>query len=150
MIRHFHIKPKVIANRNTKLIKHSIFSPGGMFDGGDIMGADYPSYMSDVQTDGSWTAQDVSTYTDAGVDPTIGSGGNWLGTLGNVVNDAFKAYQIAQTPTSYRPAAPTSPAAIAARSQATLANQQSSQKNNLMMFGVIIVVGIIIYLVVKK
>lgn len=121
----------------------TLFSPGSILGDTSINGVNYDSYSPDVSID---NPPDASQYTDAGTDPTSGGGGDWAATLGTVVNDAFSAYQIAQTPTAYRAASPGSPAAIAAKAQATQAKTQST----LLMIGGIIVVIVVLYFVFKK
>lgn len=121
----------------------SIFSAGSLLGDGPISGQDSSLYTTDVFNS---SGNDASQYTDSGQDPTQGNGGNFLSTLGTVVNDAFKAYSISQTPTSYRSAAPNSPAAIQASSAAATAKTT----NTLIMFGGLIVIVVVLYVLFKK
>jgi hypothetical protein len=81
-----------------------------------------------------------------GQDPTSGGGGNFLSSLSSVVDDAFKAYQISQTPTNYRAASPQSPAALQIQAQAA----QSKSTSQMLLIGGIIAIILVLYLVLKK
>ena len=79
----------------------TLFSTGNLLSDSTINGADQSGYFSDVGSD--FVPVDNSTYTDAGADPTTGNDSpNFLSGLDTALNDAFKAYAIAQTPTSQR------------------------------------------------
>ena len=121
----------------------SIFSAGSILGDGPISGQDSSLYTPSVFDS---PGNDSSQYSDAGQDPTSGSGGNFLSTLGSVVNDAFAAYQISQTPTSYRAANPNSPAAMQIRAQTA----QQKTTSQLLIIGGVIVIVVVLYLVLKK
>lgn len=120
----------------------SIFSAGSLVGDSALNGQDSALYTPDVFYS---SGPDNSNYTDEGQDPTGGSGGNFLGTLDAVVNDAFKAYTISQTPAQYRTISPQSPAALQARANA----QSNVNTATLLKIGLIIAVAIGIYLIVK-
>lgn len=130
---------------NTKTEKHggSIFSAGSLIGDSTITGQDSSLYTPDVSID---NPPDNSQYSDAGQDPTSGGGGDFLSTLGQVANDAFKAYTVSQTPTSYRAAAPGSPAAIAAKASAA----KTQTTTTLLLVGGIVIVALVLYFVFKK
>jgi len=120
-----------------------MFGLDGMFGNPTISGANADTYAPNVSIG---NPPDNSQYTDYGQDPESGGGGDWASTLGVVVNDAFRAYQISQTPTPYRAAAPGSPASI----QAVAAAQAAKTQNTVMVLGVIVILGIILYMLFKK
>lgn len=124
----------------------SIFSAGSLLGDSPITGQDSSLYTTPVFDS---PGNDASQYTDAGQDPTSGSGGNFLSTLDSVVNDAFKAYTVASTPTSYRAAQPGSPAAIQSQAQAT-ALKSSQQNSQILLIGGILVVIVVLFLLFKK
>jgi hypothetical protein len=132
-------------SRNTKTEKHggSIFSAGSLLGDSSLNGSDSSLYTPDVSID---NPVDNSQYDDTGTDPTSGGGGDFLSTLSTVANDAFKAYTVSQTPTSYRAAAPGSPAAIAARAAAAKTNTSST----LLIVGGLVVVVVVLFLVFRK
>lgn len=121
----------------------SIFSAGSLVGDSFLNGQDSSLYTPDVSI--SYPV-DNSQYSDAGQDPTSGGGGDFLSTLAQVANDAFKAYTVSQTPTSYRAAAPGSPAYIAARATAS----QTQTTSTLLMVGGIVIVVVVLFFVFKK
>ena len=121
----------------------SIFSVGSILGDPPLTGQDSSLYTTDVFNS---PGNDASQYTDSGQDPTSGSGGNFLSTLDSVVNDAFKAYSISQTPTYGRAISPQSPAAL--QIQANAARQKSTSQ--LIVIGGIIVVIVVLYMIFKK
>lgn len=121
----------------------TLFSASSIMGDSAINGVNSDLYQTDVSIG---SPVDNSQYSDAGQDPTSGGGGDWASTFSTVVNDAFKAFSVAQTPTSYRAASPNSPAAI----QATAAATASKQQSQMIMFGGIIVVLIVLYMLFKK
>lgn len=124
----------------------SIFSAGSLVGDSPITGQDSSLYTTPVFDS---PGNDASQYTDAGQDPTAGTGGNFLSTLDTVVNDAFKAYTVASTPTSYRAAQPGSPAALQA--QASLSQAKAQQQNtSLLLIGGIVIVALVLFLIFKK
>lgn len=83
------------------IAKGTLFSSGTLLGDTPLNGADQSGYFSSVDT--SFVPVDNSTYTDAGQDPSGGSGSpNFLTGLDTALSDAFKAYAIAQTPPNQR------------------------------------------------
>jgi hypothetical protein len=128
----------------------SLFGVGSILGDSSINGVNTNPYTCTDSCGGSsegdiiGSPTDSSQYTDSGQDPTSKGGG--LSSLSHVIDDAFKAFTISQTPTSYRAASPQSPAGILARTQASTAQTQST----ILTIGAIVIVIVVLFLIFKK